>query len=123
VALSPDGDPFQAAVQQGVKSFLQAEIQRIQLKECQERGSFCLQVSLRAQLWKVPEKSLSMDKVLVYNSSLTPKLQPSEVLVLGTSPCRKMEEYCGAQGKQIFREELAAAIDNLTKRLSLELGL
>jgi len=123
VALSPGGDPFQAAVQRGLKSFLQAEIQRIQINQCLERGSFCLRVSLRAQLWKVPEKSVYLDKVLVYTSSLASKLGPSEVLVLGASPCRNMEDYCTAPGKQIFREELAAAIDKLVKRLSVEMGL
>jgi hypothetical protein len=123
VALSAEGDPFLMAAQRGMKGFLQAEIQRIQIKQCEERGSFCIQVSLRAQLWTVPEKTSYMDKVLVYTSSLPRKLQPSEVWVLGTSPCRTMEDYCGASGKQRFREELAAAIDNLVKRLSVEMNL
>jgi hypothetical protein len=123
VALPLEGDPFQTAAQRGLKSFLQAEIQRIEIKECQEKRSFCLQVSLRAQLWKVPEKSLYLDKVLIYTSSLPRKFQPSEVWILGTSPCRKMTDYCGAQGKQLFREEMAAAIDNLVKRLSVEMNL
>src|SRR3974390_567511 len=77
----------------------------------------------RAQLWKLPEKTSSYEKVLVYTSSLTPKLQPSEVMVLGSSPCRRMEDYCSPQGRQLFREEMAAAIDSLVKRLSLEMGL
>jgi len=123
VGLPPGGDPTQTATQRGLKSFLQAAIQRIEIKECQERRSFCLRVSLRAQLWKLPEKTSAYDKVLVYSSSLTPRLQPSEVMVLGSSPCRSMEDYCGPQGKQLFREEIAAAIDSLVKRLSLELGL
>jgi hypothetical protein len=123
VALSPASNPFQTAAQRGMKSFLQAEIQRIQINPCLERGSYCLRVSLRAQLWKVPEKSVYLDKVLVYTSSLATKLQSNEVLVLGTSPCRKMEDYCGAPGKQRFREEIVAAIDNLVKRLSVEMGL
>ena len=123
VALSPEGDPFLTAAQRGMKGFLQAEIQRIQIKQCEERGSFCLQVSLRAQLWTVPEKCLYLDKVLVYTSYLPRKLPPSEVWVLGTSPCRTMEDYCGAAGKQRFREELTAAIDSLAQRLSLEMSL
>jgi hypothetical protein len=122
VPLSPGGNPFVTAAQQGTKSFLQAEIQRIQIKQCHDWGSFCLQVSLRARLWKVPEKSLFMDKILVYTSSVSSKLKPSEVMVLGTAPCRKMEDFCGAQGKQIFREDLAIAIDNLAKRLYSEIG-
>lgn len=121
-ALPPGGDPFQMAAQRGAKSFLQAEIQRIQLKHCLERGSICLLVSLRAQLWKVPEKSLFMDKVLVYTSSEASKLKPSEVMIPGTAPYRRMEDYCGASGKQLFREDFANAIDNLAKRLYRELG-
>jgi hypothetical protein len=122
LALSAGGDPFQMAAQRCAKSFLQADIQGIQLKQCLERGSFCLQLSLRARLWKVPEKSLFMDKVLVYTSSASSKLKPSEGMVLGTAPCRRMEDYCGAPGKQLFREDLAKAIANLAKRLYGELG-
>ncbi len=123
VALSSEGNPFVTAAQRGVKSLLQADIQRIQIKQCQERGAFFLQVSLRAQLWTVPEKRSYLDKVLVYTSFLPPKLDPSEVMVLGTSPCHKMADYCGAAGKQKVREELIAALDNLAQRLSLEMAL
>jgi hypothetical protein len=123
VSLSSEGDPLVTAAQRGMKSFLQAEIQRIQIIRCQERRSFCLQVSLRAQLWTVPEKRLYLDKVLVYTNFLSRKLEPSEVLVLGTSPCHTMEDYCGASGKQRFREELTMALDNLAQRLSLEMAL
>jgi hypothetical protein len=121
-ALSAGGDLFQVATQRGVESHLQADIQHIQLKHCQDRGSLCLQVSLRARLWKVPEKRLLIDKVLVYNSSVSSKLKPSEIMVLGTSPSHSMEDYCGASGKQIFREELSIAIDKLAKRLYLEIA-
>jgi hypothetical protein len=120
VALSAGGDTFQTAAQRGAKSLLQAEIQRIQLKHCPDRRSFCLQVSLRARLWKVPAKSLLMDKVLVCTSS--GYSIPPEVFVLNTAPCRSMEDYCGAPGKKLFREDLAIAIDNLAKRLCEEVG-
>ena len=122
VALSPGSDPCQTPVQLNVKSFLQAEIQRIQIQPCLERGSFCLRVSLRARLWKVPEKSLLMDKVLVSTFAASSQLKPSEVMVLGTAPCRRMEDYCGTPGKKIFREDLAIAIENLAKRLYGEIG-
>jgi hypothetical protein len=123
VSLSPESNPFVTAVQQGMKSFLQADIEHIQIKQCQERGTFCLKVSLRARLWMVPEKSLYLDRVLVYTSYLPPKLEPSEIMVVGTYPCHTMEDYCGVAGKQRFREELTAAIDNLAQRLSLEMAL
>jgi hypothetical protein len=123
VALPSEGDPLGTAAQRGMKSFLQADIQRIQIIRCQERGAFCLQVSLRARAWTVPEKRLYLDKVLVYTSFLPPKLEPSEIMVVGTYPCHTMADYCGATGKQRFREELTAAIDNLAQRLSLEMAL
>jgi hypothetical protein len=123
VALPPEGDPFQVASQRGLKSLLQAEVQRIQIRECQERGSFCVEVAIRARLWKIPDKSLYLDKALVYTGTRPYERLPSEIQVPVPSPCRKMEGYCGPQGRQIFREEIAAAIPNLVERLLSEVGL
>jgi hypothetical protein len=122
VALSPDGDPLQVAGQRGLKSLLQAEVQRIQIKECQKRGSFCIEVAIRARLWKIPEKSLYFDKILVYTNASPYERIRGEIQVPGSSPCRKMEVYCGPQSKQIFREEIANALPNLVDRLLIEVG-
>jgi hypothetical protein len=123
VAVPPEGDPFRGPGQRGLKSLLQVEVQRIQIRECQERGSFCVEVAIRARLWKIPDKSLYLDKALVYTGTRPYERIPSEIQVPGSSPCRKMEDYCGPQGKQIFREEIAAAIPNLVERLLIEVGL
>ena len=123
VALPPEGDPFQVSGQRGLKSLLQVEVQRIQIRECQERGSFCVEVAIRARLWKIPDKSLYLDKALVYTGTRPYERLPSEIQVPVPSPCRKMEGYCGPQGRQIFREEIAAAIPNLVERLLIEVGL
>ena len=123
VALPPEGDPFQVSGQRGLKSLLQVEVQRIQIRECQERGSFCVEVAIRARLWKIPDKSLYLDKALVYTGTSPYERLPSESQVPAYSPCRKMEAYCGPQGRQIFREEIAAAIPNLVERLLSEVGL
>jgi len=123
VALPPEGDPFQVASRQGLKSLLQVEVQRIQIRECQERGSFCVEVGIRARLWNIPDKSLYLDKALVYTGTRPYERLPSEIQVPVPSPCRKMEGYCGPQGRQIFREEIAAAIPNLVERLLSEVGL
>ena len=123
VALPPEGDPFQVASRQGLKSLLQVEVHRIQIRECSERGSFCVEVGIRARLWKIPDRSLYLDKALVYTGTSLYERMPSEIQVPGSSPCRKMEAYCGPQGRQIFREEIAAAIPNLVERLFIEVGL
>ena len=80
-------------------------------------------MAIRARLWTIPEYSQYLDKVLVYTSARPYERISSEVQVLGASPCRKMEAYCGPQGRQIFREEIAAAISNLVDQLLIEVGL
>jgi hypothetical protein len=80
-------------------------------------------VAVRARLWTIPGYSLYLDKVLVYTGTSLYERIPSEIQVPGSSPCRKMEAYCGPQGKQIFREEIAAAMPNLVERLLIEVGL
>jgi hypothetical protein len=123
VALPPEGDPFQLSSQRGLKSLLQVEVQRIQIRDCQERGSFCVEVAIRVRLWKIPDKSLYLDKTLVYTGTSPYERIPSESQVPASSPCRKMEAYCGPQGRQVFREEIAAAISNLVEQLLIEVGL
>ena len=117
------GRSIQVSGQRGLKSLLQVEVQRIQIRECQERGSFCVEVAIRARLWKIPDKSLYLDKALVYTGTRPYERIPSEIQVPAPSPCRKMEAYCGPQGRQIFRGEIAAAIPILVERLLIEVGL
>jgi hypothetical protein len=122
VALPPEGDPFQVAGQQDLKSLLQVEVQRLQIRDCQE-GTFCVEVAIRARLWKIPEKSLFLDKALAYTGTRPDEPLPSEIQVPYPFPCRTMEDYCGPQGRQIFREEIATAIPNLVERLLSEVVL
>jgi hypothetical protein len=127
VSLEPESDFSQEAARKSLKSLLQAEIQRIQLRECQERGSFCVEVTLRARLVEVDSKNLSKDVVLLY-SNLSPyylhgESRPNELQTWKSSPCRKMEDYCGAEAKQVLREEVGTGINYLVERLCFELGL
>jgi hypothetical protein len=123
VALPPEGEAFKGSGPRDLKSLLQVEVQRIQIRECQERGSFCVEVAIRARLWTIPGYSQYQDKVLVYTGTRPSERLPSKIQVPAPSPCSKMEAYCGPQGRQIFREEIAAAIPNLVERLLTEVGL
>ena len=123
VALPPEGEAFKGSGPRELKSLLQIEAQRIQIRECSERGSFCVEVAIRVRLWTIPGYSQYLDKVLVYTGTRLYERIPSEIQVPGSSPCRKMDAYCGPQGRQIFREEIAAAIPNLVERLLIEVGL
>ncbi len=123
VALPAEGEAFKGSGPRDLKSLLQVEVQRIQIRECSKRGSFCVEVAIRARLWTIPDKSLYLDKALVYTATHPYERLPSEIQVPAPSPCRKMEAYCGPQGRQLFREEIAAAISNLVERLLIEVGL
>jgi hypothetical protein len=126
VALPP-GDFYREAARHGLKTLLQAEIQRIQLRECQEQGSFCVELVLRARLWEANNHALLQEKILLY-SNLHPyrtysKARPYEVATWASSPCRQMDIYCGPEGSQVLRQEIAAGLDSLVERLCFELGL
>ncbi len=123
VALPAEGEAFKGSGPRELKSLLQVEVQRIQIRECQERGSFCVEVAIRARLWTIPGYNQYLDKVLVYTGSSPSDRIFSEIQVPAPSPCRKMEAYCGPQGRQVFREEIAAAISNLVDQLLIEVGL
>jgi hypothetical protein len=123
VALPAEGEAFKGSGPRDLKSLLQVEVQRIQIRECLPRGSFCVEVAIRARLWTIPGYSLYLDKVLVYTGTRLYERLPSEIQVPIPSPCRKMEGYCGPQGRQQFREEIATAIPNLVDQLLIEVGL
>ena len=123
VALRPEGEALKGSGPRELKSLLQVEVHRIQIRECSERGSFCVEVAIRARMWTIPEYSQYLDEVLVYTGTRPYERIPSEIQVSASPPCRKMEAYCGPQGRQIFREEITAAIPKLVERLLSEVGL
>ena len=131
VALAASGDFFGEARRNGLKTVLQAEIQRIQLRECQERGSFCVELALRVRLWEANNHTLLQENTLLYSnlhpyrtySEKLPTLPPYEDATWASSPCRRMEVYCGPEGSQVLRQEIANGLDSLVEKLCFELGL
>jgi hypothetical protein len=98
VALAGSGDFCGEARRNGLKTVLQAEIQRIQLRECQERGSFCLELALQVRLWEANNHTLLQEKTLLYSNlhpyrTYSEKLPPYEDATWASSPCRRMEVY------------------------------
>jgi hypothetical protein len=128
VALAASGDFSGEARRNGLKTVLQAEIQRIQLRECQERGSFCVELALRVRLWEANNHTPLKEKILLYSNlhpyrTYSETLQPHEVATWASSPCRRMEVYCGPEGDQVLRQEINAGLDSLVEKLCFELGL
>ena len=116
-------DPVASAAREGVIGVLQADIQRIRLRECEERGTFCLEVAVRARLVDVGTGEPVYDTVFVYsnptrrlyNNDLGAVL--SEVAAQPSPKCRELAAICGDGGRHFLREELGRALDVLVKSI------
>ena len=111
VDLNNDNDPFAKAHHRGLKSIFQTEILKVELSECKERGSFCVEVTLRTRLWNTASQNLVYDRVFRYSNERV-RIKPAfyESRIGECSACRKMEYYRGDEGKQLFKAELSKAI-------------
>jgi len=63
ISLDKENNIFERADQQGLKSILQIEMLRVQLVECNDRGTFCIEAALRARLWNIAGQVLLYDAV------------------------------------------------------------
>jgi hypothetical protein len=121
--LAPDAGQEPPADRRELKSLLKAEISRIAIRESRDRGTFCVEVALKARLEEVNSQKVVYDRVLVYSAISPLQREAGEVQALKPSTCRKMDEYCGAAGRQVFREEVAAGLRALVDSLLDDLGL
>ncbi len=120
--LKPGEDPHAMARQKGFKSLLQTDIQQVALRECRPRGTFCVEVVVRARLFDFNANKYLYDTVFLY-SDLPWQLERSPFrwaalpfhahgLHVSESPaCRNIEAYCREDGRKALREELSRAIN------------
>ncbi|MEE9246009.1 MAG: hypothetical protein V3U63_07385 [Gemmatimonadota bacterium] len=117
--LANRADLAPVAAREGFKSVLQVEIQRVQMRECEERGAFCLEVAVRARLMDVRTNQPVYDTVFVYSNPSRRGVGRStlpadyEFLPTAFAKCREMAAYCGESGRKLFKQELARALDLL----------
>ncbi len=115
-------DPAVPAAREGAKGRLQADMQRIQLRECAKGGTFCLEVAVRARLLDVNTDEPVYDTIFVY-SSPTRRIDPSTAgpfyseFLAARSECRELAAICGDGGRQLLREELTRALDVLVESI------
>jgi len=113
--------PFAQAKQQGLKSIIQTEILNIELRECEERGSFCVAVTLRIRLWEtLSQVPLELNCLFRFPNDL---LETASKTLLydeeneECSECRKMEGYGGVEGRKFLKDELSTAIQLSIQKL------
>ncbi len=109
---APDGpstDPDQ------IGALLKAEIQGIVLRECEERRTYCLEISVRRQLLDGLSGRILDDAVLVYSNPTRRrgKSRLYETIVEPYSECENLETLCGVDGKATLRERLRRGLNAL----------
>ncbi len=110
--------------QEGFRSLLLANITRVKLQEA-ELGMFYVEVAMRARLWEIAGARWAYDRSFIYGlpDRQWPSRRPYEVPVLESASPRKLDAYCAADGRLLFRDDVGHAIDALAKRLVEELGV
>lgn len=115
--------PIPTMDRQGIKSLLNVALERVEIKEAVPRGTFFVEVALTAQLRdRIRGKTPLFQTTLVYGN-LQPLVPPQGTRVPASSPGRKLEAYCGQEGRRIFRAEVVKGLRFLVDRLALDLGL
>jgi hypothetical protein len=121
--LAPQEDQSPPAARRGLKSLLKAEISRIAIQECLDRGTFCVEVALGVRLEDLAGQKVFFYQTLVYTAVEPLERVAGEIQTYMPSPGRKMAEYCGPEGCQVFREEVTTAIHYLVDKLLFDMGL
>ena len=127
VEFETTGISSQEGARRNLRSLLKVEVQRILMRESRERGTFSLEIAVKASLSEMPRDREVYDAELVYTNLdpviYTGKAAPLEAAsTLKLSPCRTMETYCGPEGVKILQEELSHGIHYLVEKLLFELG-
>lgn len=103
------------------KSILRLDVQRILFRECEEKGSFCPEVAIRARLIGKEEENTFYDNVFVYTNQTVPE-RIYEVSLPASPSGRKLEDYCGEKGGQILREQFSQVMDETVRQVLADLG-
>jgi hypothetical protein len=115
VALDSKQAPAAQAAERELNSVLLAEIQRIQVQECEKRNSFCIEMAVRVRLLDVEKDRLLFDRIFVYSGR--EQTGRDWELVVAPSPCREISAYCGEAGLETLGEELARGIDSVVNQI------
>ncbi len=125
---SGNGDVAASTAQDGIDGALQASVHRIQLRECGEAGTFCLEVAVRARLLDVGTDEPVYDTIFVVSTPArrvyTNEIGAifSEVLATPAAECRELAAFCGNGGRDLLRTDLTRALDILVKKFLPESG-
>lgn len=104
------------------KTILLFDMHKLRLAECSERGTFCVDLSVRARLWDAASARVLYDTVLYYGADAIRLGRPFYETSVSSSACRPMNAYCDKGGQKLFMEELARAVNAIAGALASDVG-
>jgi hypothetical protein len=116
------------ASQYGLKSILQAEILRVQLRECEKDLTFYVEVAIRVRLLDPGTNRYLYNKVLLYTGHTrdlrdTYFKQSYELPIFVFIKCRNVKDYFNEAGRRILREEISKAVTLSIEKVCNDLDL
>lgn len=98
---------------------------RLQLRiaECRDRGTFCVDLSVRVRLLETASGRVLYDSVLFHADDSVRLGRPFYETSVSPSRCRSMDNYCDRDGQKLFMAELARAMTAIASALASDLGL
>jgi hypothetical protein len=134
VVISHAPDPPNVAADSAPKSLLVAEPVLVTLRECKDSGTYCIEAAFHVRL-----SDLSMEVVHFENyyrcigahndvrsvdfSKGGPRSYGQPVFFEPSIGCRSLDDFCGAEGKELLRTELLKATQAVSERMCKDWGL
>jgi len=106
------------------RSRLELTVQRIAIRECGKRNTFCPEIAVRATL-RLPDKQDPVyDTVYAYSDNRIEAEAPAYWISKANGPaCRELGGYCDEKGKQVFYDEVRHGLELISGRVLRDLGV
>jgi hypothetical protein len=111
----------------GTADDLTVSIERLRLRECRERATLCVDLTVRLRLTDAATDALRLEERLTYAAPYPPGdpfkagTRLYERLVRPTSRCTALADWCGPHGPQLLEDEIRRGFDAIAAQLARDL--
>jgi hypothetical protein len=134
VVISHAPDPPNVAADSAPKSLLVAEPVLVTLRECKDSGTYCIEAAFHVSLSDLSKEYVHFENYYrcigarnvvrsVDFSKGGPRSYDQPVFFQPSIGCRSLDDFCGAEGKELLRTELLKATQAVSERMCKEWGL
>ncbi|MEC4748862.1 hypothetical protein [Methylomicrobium sp. Wu6] len=110
-------EPIEEAARLGIKTLINTNIQRIQLRECDLNGTFCIEMVLHFNITDIKSRQVLFGKTFLYSQSVAGSQErPYEIRIQESPTCHPMASYCNSDRK-VFFDQLMKGINALASEV------